>query len=100
MYMSVIKLAPLDTTGATLRSINEEASNGIEFRLRSSRAGGSSGTLQESTFYSNRKSRRRKSCREVTLSSRAGSYDWRKKDGGGEGEEEREVQQDRRTGRN
>ncbi|EFN63581.1 hypothetical protein EAG_02380 [Camponotus floridanus] len=47
LYMS--SKAPLDTTSATLRSINEETSNGIvrsrEFRLRSSRAGGSSGTL-------------------------------------------------------
>lgn len=45
----VYSKAPLDTTSATIRSINEEASNGIvrsrEFRLRSSRAGGSSGTL-------------------------------------------------------
>jgi len=78
----VIKLTPSSTTArcfALLTSTRKTritvsfacASSGYDLRVPEA--------PQESTLRSNRKSRRRKSCREVTLPGRAGNYDRRKR---------------------
>jgi len=79
---SVIKLTPSSTTArcSALLTVTRKtritvsfacASSGYDLRVPEA--------PQESTLRSSRKSRRRKSCREVTLPGRAGNYDRRKR---------------------